>query len=87
MITFIFLAAQELGTIMGILIVDRVGRRKMLIQSTIQSLVAMIILAGILAKYTDENTMIMAPLPSRAAIILVCNPPPPPLKLPSHPQL
>jgi len=67
---------QELGTIMGILIVDRVGRRKMLIQSTCQSVVAMVILAAILAEHTSENTILMTALPSRAAIILVRDPPP-----------
>lgn len=61
---------------MGILIVDRVGRRKMLIQSTCQSVVAMVILAAILAEHTSENTILMTALPSRAAIILVRDPPP-----------
>ena len=56
---------------MGILIVDRVGRRKMLIQSTCQSLVAMVVLAAILAVYTSPATVVMSAIPSRAAIILV----------------
>ena len=65
------MSLQELGTIMGILIVDRVGRRKMLIQSTCQSLVAMVVLAAILARYTSPDTGLMSAIPSRAAIILV----------------
>lgn len=65
------LVVQEVATIVGMFLADRVGRRAMLIQTTIQSLAAQAVLAGILARYTDESTTQMGPLPSKAAIILV----------------
>lgn len=65
---------QEVGTILGVLIVDRVGRRKMLIQSTIQSLIAQVVLAIIFAVSTDSSTQIMGAVPARATIILVSFP-------------
>lgn len=65
---------QEVGTILGMLIVDRVGRRKMLIQSTIQSLVAQLVLAIVFAVSTDSSTVMMGAVPARASIILVSSP-------------
>lgn len=62
---------QEVATIAGMFLADKVGRRHMLIQTTVQSLIAQAVLAGILAKYTDANTIEMGALPSKAAIILV----------------
>lgn len=62
-----------MGIILGILIVDRVGRRKMLIQSTIQSLVAQLVLAIVFAVSTDSSTVAIGPIPARASIILVRN--------------
>lgn len=62
---------QEVATIVGMFLADKVGRRNMLIQTTFQSLIAQAILAGILAKYTNPETVDIGPLPSRAAIILV----------------
>ena len=62
---------QEVATIAGMFLADKVGRRQMLIQTTVQSLIAQAVLAGILACFTDSNTIQMGPVPSKAAIILV----------------
>ena len=62
---------QEVATIAGMFLADKVGRRSMLIQTTVQSLIAQAVLAGILAKYTNADTTEMGPLASKAAIILV----------------
>ena len=65
------MALQEVATIAGMFLADKVGRRQMLIQTTVQSLIAQAVLAGILARFTDADTIQMGPVPSKAAIILV----------------
>ena len=65
------LILQEVATIAGMFLADKVGRRQMLIQTTVQSLIAQAVLAGILARFTDSDTIQMGPVPSKAAIILV----------------
>ena len=50
---------------------DKIGRRKMLIQSTIQSLLAQAVLAIIFAVSINEaDTFTMGTVPARASIIL-----------------
>ena len=50
---------------------DKIGRRKMLIQSTIQSLLAQAVLAIIFAvSINEDSTFTMGSVPARASIIL-----------------
>ena len=62
---------QVLGTIVGILVVDKLGRRKTLIWSTIQIIIAQIALAIVLAVSTTSDTVTMSKVPAEASIVLV----------------
>lgn len=62
---------QVLGTIFGIFIVDRFGRREILIFSSILTFLAELALGIIFAFSVDENTVELPHRPALASIILV----------------
>lgn len=62
---------QVLGTIIGIFLVDRIGRRKILIQSSVQTFIAELALGIVFAYSVTTDTAVLAATPSVASITLV----------------
>ena len=62
---------QVLGTIFGIFIVDRIGRRRILIQSSIQTFLAELVLGIVFAISVDAQTTVVSGVPAISSIVLV----------------
>lgn len=62
---------QVFGTILGIFLVDKIGRRKILIQSSIQTFIAELALGIVFAYSVDTDTVTLGSTPSIASISLV----------------
>lgn len=63
---------QVVATLVGVVIIDRIGRRAVLIQASIQGCLAEIALAGLLATSASDTSTQMSHSASVAAIVLVC---------------